>query len=378
MKNSFFVFISAVLILSCVTVSAQEANIKEQSKKLSDVRKTIKQKQLEKDSLMLKEKIFKRELKTLNDAIEENRKNLAKIANDIKVAESNLGKASKEHDQAFRKQMTWNQAILDEMELFNKMTFEIPYEKDPVEYKIRQQALKNKKENFDKEEKVLSTSESDIKKWRKSRETLMALRKKENKLADERKKLINEKNRLLKTTSGKRAAAEAEIKALNESAKALQTLINKITEANKQKQAREAVIRTPVSASKRKKSLPWPVQGKVIVKFGKSKHPELDTYLISNGIKIKAADGSQVKSVDGGIVVFTGEFRSYGKVVIIDHRDSYFSVYGQLNQIFVKEDQKVSRGTVLANLGKGENSVLYFEIRQDNAPDNPLLWLQAN
>lgn len=377
MKNSFFLLISAVLIFSCIAAFAQETSIKEQSKQLSSVRKTIKQKQLEKDRLMLQEKVFKRELKSLNDAIEENRKNLAKISNEIKVAEANLGKASKEHSRAFEKQMTWNQAMLDEIELFNKMTFEISYEKDPVEYKIRQEALRYKKENFDQEEKRLSASESDIKKWKKARETLMSLIRKENRLADERKRLINEKNKLLKNTSGRRAKAEAEIKALNESAKALQTLISKITAANKQKQAQPTVIRTPVSASKRKKSLPWPLEGKVIVKFGKSKHPELDTYVISNGIKVKAPDGSRVKSIDAGIVVFAGEFRSYGKVVIIDHRDSSFSVYGQLDQILVKEDQKVLRGTVLANLGKGENSVLYFEIRQDNVPDNPLLWLQA-
>jgi septal ring factor EnvC (AmiA/AmiB activator) len=126
----------------------------------------------------------------------------------------------------------------------------------------------------------------------------------------------------------------------------------------------------------RKKSLPWPVNGKVIAKFGKNKHPELDTYVISNGIKIDAADFSRVKSVDSGTVVFTGEFRSYGKVVIIDHKDSIFSVYGLLDHILVKEDQKVLKEDVIADLGGGKNSYLYFEIRQNNIPDDPILWLQ--
>jgi len=136
------------------------------------------------------------------------------------------------------------------------------------------------------------------------------------------------------------------------------------------------VIRAKEPTVKRKKSLPWPAEGKVVLKFGKNKHPELNADVISNGIKIKASDFAVVKSVDSGTVVFAGAFRSYGKVVIIDHKDAYFSVYGQLSKILVVEDQKVSKGSEIARLGKGEESVLYFEIRQDSVVDNPLLWLK--
>ncbi len=378
MKIKSVLTFTYVIVLCASFTFAQDksAEIKQQSKQLSDVKKSIQQKQIEKDRLVMQEKVFKRELKTLNESIEKNEKNISKIANDIKTAEKNLSKASNQYNTAYQKQNDWNQSVLDEIELYNKKTFEVSYEKDPVEYKIREAALQYKKENFDKESKAVDISASDIKKWEKAKSELLSLRQQENKYMQERKKLMAEKNKLLKSTSGRRAAAEEEIKTLNESAKAMQNLIKKLSETNKQK-PKETVIRTPSSGAKRKKSLPWPVEGKVAVKFGKSKHPELDTYVISNGIKIKAADFSEVKSVDSGQVVFTGEFRSYGKVVIIDHRDSYFSVYGQLGQILVKDDQKVSRGTVLAKLGKSGESILYFEIRQDNSPDDPLLWLKA-
>ena len=113
-----------------------------------------------------------------------------------------------------------------------------------------------------------------------------------------------------------------------------------------------------------------------MLNYGKNKHPDLNTNVISNGIKIKARNNAIIKSVDEGEVVFTGEFRSYGKMIIIDHKGVFFSVYGELGNILVSEGQAVSRGANIAKLGSGDNSVLYFEIRQYNVPENPVLWLE--
>jgi septal ring factor EnvC (AmiA/AmiB activator) len=356
-------------------------DIKKQSQQLSDVKKYIKQKQLEKDRLALKEKVFKRELKVLNSAIEKNEQNLANLAAQIRAAQKNHDAASNEYDRAFKEYGGWNRALIGDIELYHKMTFLYDYEENPQEYKVRQAALVYKKENFEKEKQAAASYSEEIKKWEAAKNKLLNLRKKETVLSQERKNLLKEKEMLLAGTSGMKAQAEAEIKSLNESAKALQVLINKLTQDSRRKAAQaqaqaKTAIRPKDSHAKRKKSLPWPVDGKVIANFGRNKHPELDTYVISNGIKIKTRDFSSVKSVDSGTVVFAGEFRSYGKVVIIDHKDAYFSVYGQLASILVSDDQRVSKGTDIARLGKGTDAVLYFEIRRDNAPDNPILWLK--
>ena len=390
MKKIKITVSAAVLILLCQFVLAQSQNneLKQHAKRLSDERSTIKKKQREKEELMLKERVFKRELNNLNTAIKGAERKLERLSLDIKNAEKHLSTALSEYNKSYEKQTGWSQAMLDEMDYYNKMTFLISYEDDPVEYKIRRAALQYKKDNFDKEAKAVDSSTAEMNKWENAKKKLLALRAEENKTTNERKKLILEKNNLLKSTANKRISVEEEIKSHNESAKALQALINKLSEAEKKKRQAEALsaaeqdkkqakpAASPAAKTQRKKSLPWPVEGKVVLKFGKSKHPELDTYLISNGIKIKAADFAQVKSSDYGTVIFTGEFRSYGKVVIIDHRNSSFTVYGQLDQILVKEDHRVLKGTVLGKLGKGEDSVLYFEVRQNNNPDDPLLWLE--
>ncbi|GHT41193.1 peptidase M23 [Endomicrobiia bacterium] len=355
------------------SVHAEDTQLK--SKQLLDVKKTIRAKEKEKAKLLLREKIFKQELKSINNNIEKTEEKLKKCALDIKTVQGNLEKSSKIYNSAFLRSSDLDNVMLGEIKLFNKMTFMFSYEQNPFEYKMRRRSLEYKKECFEKAKKEAAASALDIKVWEKSKKDLLNLQKREDKLIERHKSMMKEKNELLKTTLGKRLAMEQEIKALNDSAKALQSLIDKIDMKNRRKQA--TGLHVPLSKAKRKKSLPWPVDGKIIMNFGRNKHPELDTYVISNGIKIDVLDSSRVKSIDSGTVVFTGKFRSYGKIVVIDHKNSIFSVYGLLDSILVKEDQKISKGDVIANIGEGKkNNCLYFEIRQNNVPDNPILWLQ--
>jgi septal ring factor EnvC (AmiA/AmiB activator) len=373
MKKIFILIF--LLFCSFASASGQSEDIKSHSKKLSEVKKSIKEKEQEKNRLIHQEGILKKELKSINDTIEKNEKKLVKLSSDIKTAQYSFENFSKVHNAASLKRIVWNQAIIDDIKLFNKMTFSFSYEQNPVEYKIRRKSLEYKKENFEKEKKSEVISAINMKKSEKSKKDLLNMQQKESKLVNRHKNMLKEKKGFFKIMLNKRVIAEREIKALNKSAKELQKLIDKINEANRKK--RIAAVRSPVVRAEIKKSLPWPVNGKVIVSFGKNKHPDLNTCVISNGIKIDAADFSHVKSVESGIVVFVGQFRSYGKIIIIDHGNLNFCVYGLLDKILVKAEQRVSRGSVIAELGSGENSVLYFEIRNNNVPANPMLWLQA-
>ncbi|BAV58857.1 murein hydrolase activator EnvC family protein [Candidatus Endomicrobiellum trichonymphae] len=370
------IFILIVLLLFCsfVSLSGQSEDIKVQSKKLSEIKKSIKEKEREKNKLIRQERIFKEELTSINDSIGKTEKKLAKILVNIKTTQYNLDNFSKVYNASSSRSAVWNHVLLDDIKLFNKMTFS--YEQNPVEYKIRRKSLEYKKENFEKEKKLAMISAASMKRCERSKKDLLNLQLKESKLVERYKNMLKEKKELSDIILNRRFTAEREIRTLSESAKALQRLIDKINEVNKRK--RTAAVRPPAVRSGRKKSLPWPVGGKVVLGFGRNKHPDLDTYVISNGIKIEAADFSQVKSVESGIVVFAGQFRSYGKVIIIDHSDLNFSIYGLLGKMFVKLEQKVSKGAVIAELGSGEeNNVLYFEIRHNNTPVDPILWLQA-
>lgn len=363
-----------IFLLFCSSLSfSGNSDLQIKSEQLSKVKKTIQSKEQEKLKLIIQKKTFKKELDELNRDIVLTEQKLNQCIKDIAMAQKNLEKSSKLYNIASLKSKNCDKSLKDEMEFFNKITFVLSYEKNPIEYKIRQRILENKKTSYEIAKKELTNSSLDLKKWQNAKDKLLNLQKQEQLLVVKHRSMIDEKNKLLDTISGKLVAAEQEIKALNDSAKAMQDLINKIISSNKQKHVH--VIDKSIQA-KRKKSLPWPLSGKIIVNFGKSRHPKLDTYVISNGIKIKTTNFNKVKSIGSGRVVFVGNFRSYGKVVIIDHKSSLFSIYGLLENIYVKEDQKVSKGDVLASLGSGKDNVLYFEIRKNNVPENPILWLK--
>jgi septal ring factor EnvC (AmiA/AmiB activator) len=98
----------------------------------------------------------------------------------------------------------------------------------------------------------------------------------------------------------------------------------------------------------------------------------------SNGIEIKAPYGTAVKAVAQGKVVYAERFLGYGKVILIDHGGGFYSLYGHLADYLVslgaavKELQSI--GTV-GDTGSLEGPRLYFELRQNGKPVDPLGWL---
>ncbi|MFN3966903.1 MAG: murein hydrolase activator EnvC family protein, partial [Endomicrobiia bacterium] len=104
---------------------------------------------------------------------------------------------------------------------------------------------------------------------------------------------------------------------------------------------------------------------------------DLDTYIISNGIKIKANSEQHVISIDNGEVVYAKEFRSYGKTVILDHKGGVYTIYGYLGEIMVDEGAKIKRGQPVGKTDILNNNTIYFEINFDGEPQDPLKWLES-
>jgi len=111
----------------------------------------------------------------------------------------------------------------------------------------------------------------------------------------------------------------------------------------------------------------WPVKGKVVESYNPKD--------LRKGIKIKAVSRSAVRAAGPGVVVYSGEgLRGYGKLVIIKHSDILLSAYAHNQQIMVKEGQKVKQMEIISRLGA--NGTLYFEIRKDGYPVNPVAYLK--
>lgn len=117
-----------------------------------------------------------------------------------------------------------------------------------------------------------------------------------------------------------------------------------------------------------------PVAGKLAAKFGAKR----DGGPSWKGVFIKAAEGSDVKSVAAGRVVFAAWMRGFGNLIIVDHGSEYLSIYGNNQSLLKRVGDAVKGGDAIAsagNTGGGEDSGLYFELRHQGAAFNPATWV---
>ncbi len=96
------------------------------------------------------------------------------------------------------------------------------------------------------------------------------------------------------------------------------------------------------------------------------------------GILLAGKLGQDVRAASAGRVVYTGSgLRGYGNLIIIKHADSLLSAYAHNREVLVRDGQEVGAGQVIAHMGQGPQQlpVLYFEIRQNGKPIDPMPYL---
>jgi septal ring factor EnvC (AmiA/AmiB activator) len=160
-----------------------------------------------------------------------------------------------------------------------------------------------------------------------------------------------------------------------------------------QAKRRRATVRPPSSAPTRpapgdtgagglasvRGRLAWPADGKVVGEFGAQVHPRFGTKTFRNGIDIEVAEGTDIKAVYPGHVVYTGWFRGYGNLIIVDHGGEYYTLYAHAAEIRVSEGDDVKQGQSIGTVGDTgslQGPRLYFEVRHQGKPQDPSQWLR--
>ena len=122
-----------------------------------------------------------------------------------------------------------------------------------------------------------------------------------------------------------------------------------------------------------KGDLGWPTDGNVRQRFGVAVggRPPL------RGIEIASGAGAPVQAVHDGTVVFADAFTGYGQLVVLDHGNQTFTLYGNLDEVSVEKGAHLERGARVGTAGLAEpgSTVLYFELRIDGRAVDPLQWL---
>jgi len=196
------------------------------------------------------------------------------------------------------------------------------------------------------------------------------LAEQQQKLDRERKGLLAQRDQrrtLLSALSGEMKDKSAERQRLSSDRARLEALIAELN--------RRAQVVDGAAFARSKGKLPWPAQGTLAHRFGQQRAGGL---LKWQGVFIAAKEGAPVKAVAGGRVAFSDWLRGFGLMTIIDHGSGYMSLYAHSDVLYKKVGQTVQGGETVATTGRSGGQTetgLYFEIRHNGAPTDPLAWL---
>ncbi len=222
------------------------------------------------------------------------------------------------------------------------------------------------------------------------RQSLAALQQSQERLDKEQRELVAlqqtqlESRRALRQKRKERAALLAKLEArilsqneelasLHEHERRLETLLAELAEMMREL---PATLKAEIRFGDMKGRLALPVKGTIGARFNQQKKGNLRW----QGLFLKAPEDRVVRAVFHGRVAFADWLRGFGLLLIIDHGDGYMSLYSHNKLLYKEVGDWVDTGNpiaVVGNSGGLSQTGLYFEIRHNGKPRNPLLWCKA-
>jgi septal ring factor EnvC (AmiA/AmiB activator) len=213
-------------------------------------------------------------------------------------------------------------------------------------------------------------------------------------IVDKKREIEDEKNKkaeYLKKVREEKRTHLASLRELEANARRLQSMIERLeAKSRKSYSAKTDKKRNTIGSQTFPKvpdkgfgalkgKLSLPVKGEISSRFGRHKHPQYNSFTVSNGISITAPLGTDIKAVYDGQVIFADYFKGYGNMVIVDHGGGFFSLYAHASRLSKKVGSMVSRNDIVASVGDSDSTkgpMLYFEIRYQGKPVDPTPWFR--
>ncbi len=223
-------------------------------------------------------------------------------------------------------------------------------------------------------------------------------KKKQQNILNDAQKIYNElkidkknKNNKIKEINNQKASLEKDLTIKKQEVSEIENIIKKLlSDKSTAKKREEDLAKRRASQNKStsgnfammKGKLDWPTAGKVINKFGIQYNQQLNTKTENIGIDIQTNNNEPVYSVLDGVVSYITFLRNYGNTIIISHGGGYFSVYSNIENISVSENDYILSNIQIATTKRSENPkmknkyILHFEIWKNETKLNPENWLK--
>ena len=219
---------------------------------------------------------------------------------------------------------------------------------------------------------------------RRSRDLRAAVEARRRELTEERDavtalrvELTEARGRKQQTLYGLQRERTLQARALKELEQAARRLEGIITVSVK---SRKPALRPAPGLPASGRGLELPVTGRIVSGFGVHMHPDLNVKVHRPGIDIAASVGAEIRAVERGRVLFADRLSGYGNMLIVDHGKRYYTVYGHLSKLAKAVGDPVERGERIAWVGSAATSGqsrLYFEVRKNGKPVDPVPWFRG-
>lgn len=227
------------------------------------------------------------------------------------------------------------------------------YGRDAATLSRQMEGIRADKERLERAEKELATKRVEIKKERGERDHILASVRKDKHQYKE------------------------SLKELEANARSLQNLLERLGRQG----AKESIKSYPAGGFEHQKGLlDFPVKGEVTGFFGKELDERHITKVSRKGIEIRARDGSAIRAVYNGRVIFASQFKGYGLMMVVGHGGGYYTVYAHAAKLFKKVNDEIIKGDIIGEMGEAVQTgepTLYFEVRKGGRPEDPLKWLRS-
>ena len=392
------IFSTLILILTFILFSVffsygnssgdYSQKINEEKQRLKKIEQQIKSVKDEINNLQKKESGYLETLHKIEKLLQDTEKELKAIEKDLELAQKEIKQGEDELifekrmlkektkllesrlREIYKRRLTGYLEILFNSESFSDFLTRFRYIKNilsldaEVINDIRQQMKKieNNKINLENREEILSLLKKEVEKEKENIEFSIKARKSIISKIDSQKEVY------LKS-----------LKELEQSSQEIKNIIERIYKQQEEDSKKASQKEVPAIILKPKKGiLALPVQGKLISKYGRQKNTDFNTYTFNSGIDISAPLGQVVRAAGSGEVIYTGNIKGYGQIIIIDHGGRVTTLYAHLSKILIGIGDKVKKGQIVGQVGDSggvSSTRLHFEVRVEGKPTDPMNWL---
>lgn len=382
----YFLFsVFCLLSSACIASASQQEDLENLRQRISrmqsEIAKTSESKSEAADALRASEKAISDSNRKIAELTASQHEADAKL-NELKIQQQQL-KDRLTRQQALLSELLYQQYLGGKHEYLkllldnqdpNKVARDLQY----FAYIARNRAtwLENLRSNLDQLNKVSEKMQAQI-------ETLSALRAEQASQKTKLEQDQRDRQQVLGKISRQLSQQHHEITRLQHDENRLAKIVSRITEILAKPRSR-SLLRNDNLPDNRFDGKPFeqlmgklalPVKGVVSNRFGTARP---DSTVLWKGLFIKAPSGQPVKAIAAGQVVFADWLRGFGNIIIVDHGDAYMSLYGNNETLYKQVGDRIQGGETIAavgNSGGNSDSGLYFELRHESHPLDPMKWL---